>query len=164
MTELTATRAGVRFRGFSRIQVDPAWRTPQKFFYDRPEPDAMWSQTPGNYTRYGDITELVSSIDDRFVIYGAGDEVRLQFNARALPKVRNGWKRTFVLCVDGWEKDQDPNTFTSRSVEPLPFHGMSVYPYGEDESHPHPEYIEKYNTRPGLRLIRPLAAKRRKTD
>ena len=37
------------------------------------------------------------------------------------------------------------------SVEPLPFHGMSNYPYGEEESYPrdklHKEYLDRYNTR-----------------
>jgi hypothetical protein len=116
----------------------------------------MWSQTPGMYTRYGDVTELVSSVDDRFVVYGAGDEVRLQFDAAGLPPLAEGWKRTFVLGVDGWEKDQDANTITSRSVEPLPFHGMSQYPYPVGESHPDPGYAKEYNTRPGMLLIKPL--------
>ncbi len=36
-------------------------------------------------------------------------------------------------------------------VEPLPFHGMSYYPYPENESYPydneHSAYLEEYNTR-----------------
>jgi len=36
-------------------------------------------------------------------------------------------------------------------VEPLPFHGMSQYPYTENEHYPmdkaHQEYRRKYNTR-----------------
>jgi hypothetical protein len=160
LTQLRSNDAEVRFRGFARIKVDPAGRKPQAFFYDRPEMTAMWNQTPGLYTRYGDVTELVAAVDDRFVIYGAGDEVRLQFDARSLPALAPGWKRTFVLGVDGWEKDQDANTMTSHSVEPLPFHGMSTYPYPEGEQYPnsetHREYLEKYNLRPGLRLMRPL--------
>ena len=162
MTELRSVEADVRFRGFSRIKADPERRRPQRFFYERPEFTAPWDQTPGMYTRYGDITELVSSVDDRFVIYGAGDEVRLRFDPARLPGLPEGWRRTFVLGVDGWEKDQDPNTITSRSVEPLPFHGMSFYPYPAGERYPddaaHREYIEEFLTRPALRLIRPLVS------
>jgi hypothetical protein len=37
-------------------------------------------------------------------------------------------------------------------VEPLPFHGMSGYPYGADEHYPdgpeHQRYLRTYNTRP----------------
>jgi len=62
--------------------------------------------------------------------------------------------------VDGWAKDADPNTAFSQSVEPLPFHAMSAYPYRADEHYPddplHRAYLLEYNTRPALRLLRPL--------
>jgi hypothetical protein len=36
-------------------------------------------------------------------------------------------------------------------VEPLPFHGMTRYPYGEEEAYPsdpvHQRYLKVYNTR-----------------
>jgi len=36
-------------------------------------------------------------------------------------------------------------------VEPLPFHGMSRYPYGSDEAFPtdqvHQRFVDTYNTR-----------------
>ena len=75
--------------------------------------------------------------------------------------VRPGWKRDYLLKVDGWAKDRDPNTAFSGSVEPLPFHGMSVYPYPAGESFPkdagHEKWRKEYNTRPALRLVRPLS-------
>ncbi len=71
-----------------------------------------------------------------------------------------GWTRDFLLKVEGWAKDRDPNTAFSSSVEPLPFHAMSRYPYPANEHFPddaeHRRYRQEYNTRPGLRLIRPL--------
>ena len=67
----------------------------------------------------------------------------------------------FLLLVDGWAKDGDANTAFSQSVLPLPFHGMSRYPYPPAEKHPDPAYIQEYLTRPALRLIRPLAALRK---
>jgi hypothetical protein len=64
--------------------------------------------------------------------------------------------------VDGWAKDRDPNTAFSTTVEPLPFHQMSRYPYPAGEHYPndawHQQYRRAYNTRPALRLLRPLAA------
>ena len=40
---------------------------------------------------------------------------------------------------------------SGQTVEPLPFRGMSVYPYGSYESYPqgkeYQEYLKKYNTR-----------------
>ena len=72
---------------------------------------------------------MLNEVDDRLVIMGSGDELRLKFDARILPPVPPGWTRDFLLKVDGWAKDRDPNTAFSTSVEPLPFHGMSRYPY-----------------------------------
>ena len=76
------------------------------------------------------------------------------------PPLRPGWQRDFLLKVDGWAKDQDANTAFALSVEPLPFHGMSAYPYPPSEHFPddaqHRRYREEYNTRPALRLVRPL--------
>ena len=112
------------------------------------------------YTRYGDVTELLSGIDDRMVIMGSGDEVQLEFDAKSLPPLPSGWKRDFLLKFDGWAKDRDANTAYSQTVQPLPFHGMSSYPYSLDERFPdsaaHRQWKEKYNTRPALRLLRAL--------
>ena len=163
--ELPLKKAHLRFRGFSQNVVDPQRRRPEHFVYSKVGPASMWNPTPGLYTRYGDVAELVKAIDDRFVIMGAGDETQLLFDARALPAPPPGWKRAFLLKVDGWAKDGDLNTAFSQSVEPLPFHGMSRYPYPAGERYPdgpaHRAYREKYNTRPALRLIRPLAGARR---
>ena len=123
-------------------------------------PLSMWNPTPGLYTRYGDVRELLPAMDDRFVIMGSGDELRVVFEAGALPALRPGWTRDFLLLVDGWAKDADPNTAFSQTVEPLPFHAMSAYPYTASERFPadplHEAYRVQYNTRPALRLLRPL--------
>jgi hypothetical protein len=112
------------------------------------------------YTRYGDVRELVGDVDDRLVIMDSGDELALRFAASAFPPLKPGWTRDYLLKVDGWAKDRDPNTAFSTTVEPLPFHAMSVYPYPRNEHFPddaaHRKYRAEYNTRPALRLIRPL--------
>jgi hypothetical protein len=120
----------------------------------------MWNPTPGMYTRYGDVRSLLAGVDDRYVIMGSGDEIELRFNASRFPALKSGWKRGFLLLVDGWSKDGDLNTAFASSVEPLPFHGMTGYPYPETERYPdtpeHREYLREYNTRPALRFIGPL--------
>lgn len=152
--------AQLGFRGFSRVRIHPERKQPEMFFYPEPRPVAMWNPTPGLYTRFGEVGELVGEADDRFVIMGSGDELRLRFDA-GLPAPARGWKRDFLLLVDGWAKDSDPNTAFSQTVEPLPFHAMSSYPYPAAERYPdderHRTYHRKYNTRPALRLLRPLA-------
>ena len=56
----------------------------------RPMPVSMWNPTPGLYTRYGDVTPLLTRVDDRLVIMGSGDEIRLLFPAAALPPLKTG--------------------------------------------------------------------------
>ncbi|HZT30246.1 MAG TPA: FG-GAP-like repeat-containing protein [Bryobacteraceae bacterium] len=117
-----------------------------------------WDPTPGLYTRYGNVRDLLTTIDDRLVIMGSGDELELSFDASGLPALLPGAKRDFLLLVDGWAKDRDANTLFSQSVEPLPFHGMSHY--GDLYPHDpyHRAYREAYNTRPALRftsILRP---------
>jgi hypothetical protein len=150
----------VRFRGFSASTIDAQRKQPEQFFYSISTPLSYWNPTPGKYTRYGDVRELLSEVDDRFVVMGSGDEIRLRLNAHALPPVAAGWTREYLLKVDGWAKDRDANTAFSQSVEPLPFHAMSAYPYAAGEQYPrdaaHQAYLRDYNTRPALRLIRPL--------
>ena len=161
MTPIDASSADLRFRGFSTPRIHPARTQPETFDYSRPMPLSMWNPTPGMYTRYGDVRPLTGSIDDLLVIMGSGDELRLLFPADGLPALGPGWTRDFLLFVDGWAKDGDANTAFSQTVEPLPFHGMSAYPYTPAEQFPddalHREYRETYNTRPALRLLRPLA-------
>jgi len=162
LTEMLPSMADLRFRGFSAVKVHPERREPEAFDYGVVRPVSMWNPTPGFYTRYGDVRALLESIDDRFVIMGSGDELRLNFRAAALPALPAGWRRDFLLFVDGWAKDADASTAFGSSVEPLPFHAMRGYPYGRDEHYPddalHNQYRREYNTRPALRLIRSLLA------
>jgi len=160
LTTARPLAADLRFRGFSKNVVHPLRRQPEQFFYEPVSLRAPWNPTPGRYTRFGDVLELITHVDDRMVIMGSGDELALEFDARSLPALASGWQRDWLLKVDGWAKDRDANTAFSQSVEPLPFHGMSGYPYGRGEQFPstpmHKEWIEKYNTRPALRILRAL--------
>jgi tetratricopeptide (TPR) repeat protein len=159
LTRIDPAAAALRFRGFSTPTIHPERTQPESFDYQRPMPLSMWNQTPGFYTRYGDVRPLATEIDDRMIVMGSGDELRLLFPAAADPP-QPGWRRDFLLFVDGWAKDGDANTAFSRTVDPLPFHGMSSYPYPAGERFPdtpsHRQYRDTYNTRPALRLLRPL--------
>jgi tetratricopeptide (TPR) repeat protein len=160
LTPVDAASADLHFRGFSLAQIHPERKQPENFLYDEISPVSTWNPTPGNYTRYGDVRELLGKVDDRMVIMGSGDEVTLKFDPRRLPALRPGWKRDFLLLVDGWAKDADANTAFAKSVGPLPFHAMSAYPYPAAEHFPgdaaHSDYQKQYNVRPALRLLRPL--------
>ncbi len=151
--------SALHFRGFSAVTIHPRRQQPEIFHYNQVSASSMWNPTPGLYTRYGAVDELLHTVDDQLVIMGSGDELVLRFDAN-LPPLPPGHQRDFLLKVDGWAKDRDPNTVFSQSVEPLPHHRMTTYPYPPSESHPGGDWIERYNTRPALRLLRPLVSSR----
>jgi tetratricopeptide (TPR) repeat protein len=148
--------ADLHFRGFSESRIDARRQQPDTFFYNHVSPTSFWNPTPGLYTKFGPVGDLLRDVDDRLMIMGSGDEVTLQFDPRALAAPHQGWTRDFLLKVDGWAKDRDPNTAFSSSVLPLPFHAMSRYPYPATEHYPrdaaHDDYQRSYNTRSAREL------------
>lgn len=160
MTALAPESADLRYRGFSVVALHPERAQPEEFDYNRWTPQTMWNPTPGLYTRYGDVKALLKNADDRMVIMGSGDELRLLFAASQLPALKPGWKRDFLLLVDGWAKDADANTAFGQSVEPLPFHRMASYPYPPSQHFPddpaHRLYRQTFNTRPAGKDLEPL--------
>ncbi len=164
LTPLGAVSADLLLRGFSQPVIYMNHEQPEEYDYANWKPYTSWNQAPGLYTRYGSVRELLDRVDDKLVVMGSGDELRLSFDARGLPRPPAGWRRDFLLLVDGWSKDGDANTAHAESVEPLPFHGMSSYPYLPGERFPagpeHLEYQRRYNTRPAVRFIWSLAAAR----
>ena len=75
---------------------------------------------PGAYTAFGDCTPLLAATDDAVAIFGAGEEVRLRFNAARAPAAVPGSGRCWVLEVDGWCKDMDLLTGEGAELGPLP--------------------------------------------
>lgn len=164
MTALDPDAASLNLRGFSRLVLDAKREQPEAYEYARWTPEAPWNPVPGLYTRYGDVRDLTLTADDFLVIMGVGDELRVTFDPRGLPPLAPGVKRDFLLLVDGWSKDADANTAFSQTVEPLPFHGMSQYPYPAAERFPddaaHRAWRERYNTRRSAPLVQKLARAR----
>lgn len=160
LTTIPMREGSLGFRGFSRTTIHPARLQPESFDYQTVSETSLWNPTAGNYTRYGPVERLLAAPDDRMVIMGSGDEIRMRFHSDGLPRLPTGWKRDFLLLVDGWAKDADANTAFSQTVLPLPFHGMKSYPYPDSQAFPndqvHQEYLKEYITRPALRIIRPL--------
>ena len=159
ITTLNPDSADLHYRGFSEM-YRPNAHAPHLFDYEKVTTDAQWRDLAGYYTRYGDVKPLLQEVDDMYVILNAGDEITVEFDAARLPALKTGWVRDFVLYSDGWDKDGDINTLTSQTVEPLPFHGMSAYPYPDTEYYPddelHRRYRLKYNTRRVEHRLPPL--------
>ena len=150
VTNLPPAQAVLHYRGFSEM-YRPTPHAPHLFDYEKVTTNRQWRDIAGHYTRYGDVTQLLQHVDDMYVIMNAGDEITVAFDAAALPRLQTGWVRDFILFSDGWDKDADINTLTSQTVGPLPFHGMSKYPYPQTERYPndseHLRYRLNYNTR-----------------
>jgi Tfp pilus assembly protein PilF len=150
ITRLDPARADLRWRGFS-AEVTPDGREPFGYDYRQVSFTSPWKVMTGRYTREGDVRELLLKSDDMFVVSRPGDEISLSFDAKALPPLPAGWTRTYLLYADGFSKEMDINSASPDQLAPLPFHGMSRYPYPATEHYPLTDerrrYLEKYNTR-----------------
>jgi tetratricopeptide (TPR) repeat protein len=146
MTVLSPKKATLSERGFSRrLRETPDG--PEVFDHGDASATPAWEDVPGRITRLGDVTDLLSKTDDRWVVFKGGDAIRLEYDATKLPPVPAGWKRDYVVVSDGWDKDFDRNTVTGQSYGPWPFHAMSAYPYPDTEHHPDPKFLEETLTR-----------------
>ena len=150
-TILRPVSADLHYRGFSRVYRKGGRYGPHWFDYSDVSTEAKWRDLEGYYTRYGDVLPLLLKPDDEYAIFNAGDELTVEFDATRTPDLEPGWSRDFLIYTDGWLKDGDLNTAHGKTVLPLPFHGMSRYPYDEDEAYPmdrrRERYHRKYNKR-----------------
>ncbi len=144
---LSPRSAELRWGGFSRW-FRPAANGPYLFDYGdrRSYPSRIdgegrdlalsWQELEGYYTAYGPVTDLLERADDRLAVIASGEEVKISFDVASLPALPDGWRRTFFLHSEGWEKDGDPNVSCSRTVAPLPYRGMSHDPCSGLEAGP----------------------------
>ena len=150
ITRLDPVAADLRWRGFPR-EYSPDGRKPLIYDYNSVEPFAPWKAHLGNYTRFGDVRELLTAADDMYVVTRNGDEIQLDFDARRLPTLPTGWKRTYLVFADGFGKDMDINSARPETIGELPYHRMKSYPYAPGDAYPnnkrHQDYLERYNTR-----------------
>ncbi len=149
LTKLPVAAADLHYRGYSAILPNSGFG-PDGYDYNRVTRSPKWAPMAGRFTRYGNVTKLLQAEDDLQVIFGSGDEITVAFSVTEKSPPA-GWKRDFLLHNVGWDKDNDLNVLTSQAVEPLPFHGMSGYPYRADEAYPdtprHRDYLHQYQTR-----------------
>ncbi|MFH1966182.1 MAG: cytochrome c biogenesis factor, partial [Acidobacteriota bacterium] len=144
---LLPANADLHFKG-NPSPWSPDGKLPRIYDYDHVYfPD--WKVHTGAYTGYGDVLELLEKKDDFYVITRSGDEIEVLFDLDTLPELPAGWTRDFLVYVDGFGKDMDPNSGGPQFLGPLPFHNMSAYPYTEEFPNldKHLEYREKWNTR-----------------
>ena len=151
---LDAASADLSYRGFS-APTRPAPNGPHLFDYQRTGTESPWLPFPGRYTRFGDVRELLVDVDDRQVVIGPGDEIRVLFDARDLPEPKPGHVRTVFLESFGWDKDADRNTWKADSNLPLPFQAMSGYPFAPGEAYPRTPELDAYRAEWLTRVVGP---------
>ena len=150
VTPLSPNAANLQFYGYPHAR-EGGLRGDLVYDYAQVSATGPYARHVGAYTRYGDVRELLAERDDLFAILGSGDQISLEFDPSRLPPLPEGWKRDFFFYADGFEKDMDFHTAHAQTVEPLPFHRMSSYPYPSLENYPaepaHLAYQLRYNTR-----------------
>lgn len=149
-TEVPLALATERFRGYP-TQIDGKSPGDLDYDYDRVSLTGPFQHQRGNYTRLGDVTKLVNGIDDRYAIFGSGEEIAVEFDSAKLPALPLNWKRDYFFYANGYVKDMDWWDAMPFTVSQLPFHNMSKYPYPSGEQFPDDpkaiDYQLNYNTR-----------------
>jgi hypothetical protein len=149
LTSIPLTKATLDYHGYPRqIEDQPPGNV--KYVYEQVSRTGPYARQAGEYTRYGDVTPLLTSFDDKLAVFGSGEEVQLEFNPSRLPPLPKGWTRDYFFMANGYEKDMDFYAADGSTVAPLPFRRMGTYPYPgksfpEDEEHL--KYMLEFNTR-----------------
>ena len=142
-TEAPLASATLHFRGYP-VQMEGASPGDLDYDYNRVSLTGPFQHERGSYTHMGDVTELVKDIDDRFAIFGSGDEIAAEFDESHLPALPAGWKRDYFFYANGFVKDMDWWDGSPFTVAQMPFHKMSTYPYPDGEHYPDDSESIKY--------------------
>lgn len=138
-TEMPLARARLAFRGYPQ-QIERA--TPDSppgdltYNYNRISQTGPFLWQRGEYTTYGNVTPLLKSVDNHYVIFGSGEEIDANFSGAVLPPLPPHWTRDYFFYANGFVKDMDFYEATPFTVAQLPFHGMTSYPYPASEHYP----------------------------
>jgi tetratricopeptide (TPR) repeat protein len=133
--EVPLARATLHYRGYPK-QIEGESPGDLDYEYDVVSLTGPYQHQRGYYTRMGDVTSLLEGIDDRFAIFGSGEEIAAEFDAAKLPALPEHWKRDYFFYANGFVKDMDWWDASPFTVAQMPFHAMSAYPYPENESYP----------------------------
>jgi tetratricopeptide (TPR) repeat protein len=133
--EAPLATATLHFHGYPK-QMEGASPGDLDYDYNFASLTGPFQRERGNYTHMGDVTPLVKSMDDQFVILGSGEEIAAEFDAAKLPALPAHWKRDYFFYANGFVKDMDWWEGSPFTVAQLPFHDMSTYPYSENEKFP----------------------------
>ncbi len=148
-TDVVPSLAQLDFHGYPRqVEGKPAGNV--QYRYEEISHTGPYARQPGTYTRYGDVLPLLTAADDRFTVFGSGEEVALEFDVNHLAPPAAGMVRDYFFMAHGYEKDMDFYAAEGSTVEPLPFNAMPGYPYAGKQfplDQEHLDYLLEFNTR-----------------
>jgi len=121
-------RANLEFHGYPR-QTEGVPAGNVQYVYEDVSLTGPYARQAGTYTRYGNVLPLLTGYDDRFAVFGSGEEIALEFDPSSMPSPPKGWVRDYFFLANGYEKDMDFYAAEGATVEPLPFRSMNTYPY-----------------------------------
>jgi tetratricopeptide (TPR) repeat protein len=151
VTRIDPVVADLAWRGFSAEKTSEG--QPLTYDYHDVSAASPWKVPVGRYTREGDVRELLRARDDQFVISKPGDQIALSLDVASLPVLPSGWTRTLLLYAYGYSKEMNIRSASPDTVGPLPFFGMTGYPYGPTEHHPQDEARRQYDARYNTRIV-----------
>ena len=150
LTEVPMSSATLGWLGYPRA-AEGQPKADVVYVHEEVSATGPYARHAGAYTRFGDVRLLAAAVDDRFVVFGSGEEVAIEFDPSRLPQLPAGWKRDYFFYADGFAKDMDFYEAYSSTVEPLPFHTEQPYPYRPGGGYPmgteHLEYQLRENIR-----------------
>jgi len=142
-TEVPLAEAHLEFRGYPQ-QIEGKTPGDLTYNYSRISQTGPFFWARGVYTRYGDVTPLLERVDNRYVIFGTGEEIDSEFRVGALPPLPAGWKRDYFFYANGFVKDMDYWEEAPFTVGPMPFQAMTRYPYPTSEHYPQGAAADRY--------------------
>lgn len=148
--EASLAAARLHFHGYPRAD-ESRFPGDLNYTYNNVSLTGPYARHIGSYTKYGDVLPLLKAADDKFVIFGSGEEVMMDFDVASLPPVPAGWKRDYLFYANGFVKDMDFYAADAFTVAPLPFHSMGTYPAPPRSEYPlnkaSLDYLLEYNSR-----------------
>jgi len=148
--EASLAAARLHFHGYPRAD-ESRFSGDLNYTYDNVSLTGPYARHIGSYTKYGDVLPLLKAADDKFVVFGSGEEIMMDFDVASLPPVPAGWKRDYLFYANGFVKDMDFYAADAFTVAPLPFHSMGTYPAPPRSAYPlnkaSLDYLLEYNTR-----------------
>lgn len=143
----TPSSVTLGYHGFSAID-----RT-HYYYHDygdvRPTPADLFVNQYGHFTKYGDVTPLLTATDDHSVVMRYGDELSVDF---AYEAPAPGMERSYILANDALYKHATYSNLGEYGVNAdyLPYRGMTSYGSGMTPYPSTPEndaYRAEWNTR-----------------